>query len=271
MNTHHWSKVRSFLVAGGLALATLLSMAPVAMAATPTNATCLSVAVVPQADVATHGDGVDTYMVTLANRGGALIQGITIDVPITAGYTLTSARFDRENTWVTSLGAGKATIRIEGLRGVDDAVHGTLRFSGPTDSAANALSSRLAAHWRCAKTDYTAYSNAPLYGVQPLSIVGAGAQRTLSSNIFASGEPVTFWYTSPAGISTALVVEEGKLIIESQQDDSDETRIRPAQAADASGAVTITLRVVGIPSGTYTLTAYGNWSGATANALLSIE
>lgn len=272
MNTHRWSKARSLLVVGALALITLLSTAPAALARTETNAACLSVGVVAQADVATHGDGVDTYAVTFTNRGGALIKGVTINVPIAAGYWLADASFDRANTWVTALSPGMATIRVEGLRGENDAVVGTLRFSGPADSATSALTERLMASWSYENSHYSTYSNLPIYGVQRLDValMDAGTQM-VSSDIFAAGEPITFWYTSSAGVSTALVVVDGELALQPAKSDLEEISFRVAQFADADGAVAIPLRLAGVPAGAYTLVAYGNWSGATATAMIYAE
>jgi hypothetical protein len=234
----------------------------------------VSVAITAQADVAVYNDGVDTYVLTVTNQGGSRINLITVDLPITAGYTLASASFDRNNTWVSATSADAVTIRVEGMRGAKDTITGTLRFVGPKSSAANALAERVKATWNTGKDTYTAKSNLPLYGAQPLKIdvtTTAGAPYQLSSDIFAIGEPIIFWYTSAAGVSTELMVVNGMLTLQPAKSDIEDTPYCNHAHPNAEGRMAMPMSVAGINAGTYTLVARGDWSGATATATLTVR
>lgn len=272
MHTHRRSISRYASAIGGAALALFIGAAPVTQAA-PRNPDefFLSVGVAAMADTASRDDGVDTYKLTVTNREGGQVKGITLSVPVAAGYELAGASFSQDDAWVSSRDGGQATIRIEGMAGVGDTVEATLSFTGPAGSATNALTQRATVRWGTSDERSTSQSNLPVYGVQPLTATPTGpAQVGLSGGTFAANEPVTFWYTTAAGASTPLVVVDGVLSVAPAQDDDDDDSPRSFKLADSSGVVAATLSTAGIPAGTYTVAARGGWSDALASATVRV-
>lgn len=234
----------------------------------------LSLTVEAGADTASRADGVDTYTVTMINRGGANVDGISVRVPVAAGYTLTGASFTQDDAWVTRNGAGEATLRFEQLRGIGDTVVATLRFSGPRDAASNALSERVSATWNQNNKDRTITSNQP--GVTSFALGASPAGRAriaFSGDAFAANEPVNFWYTTADGVSVPLVFKDGLLMRQPapDRDDPVEPKYGQALAAGERGALKATLSTAGLPTGAYTFAARGAWSGVTASAPFVVE
>lgn len=266
-------------VAGGLlgvalAAGLLVVPAPASAAEQSGGGSQLSIAVEPLADTASLGDGVDSYRIVVVNRGGGEVKEIDVSVPVSAGYSLAGASFNQSDAWVSALGAGSATVRIEQLRGRDDTLTGTLRFSGPRDAAANALAGRATATWDLDGKAYSIASNLPGASTVALSASAAGASRySFSGGAFASNEPVTFWVTSSSGASTALVLDDGLLIVAppADDDDDDEESFAAYLPASAVGGITVSLETAGLPAGSYTLAARGNWTGTLASAAFQVR
>jgi hypothetical protein len=257
-----------WLVGLGLAAGLTVALgAPQAMAAEAGSQ--VSIILEPQADTGSTTDGVDTYRMVVVNRGGGQVKGLTITMPFAAGYRLASAGFSQPDAWVSKLTDGTATIRVEELRGIDDTVVGTLRFTGTAES--NALSERATAGWGVEGTSYTTRSNVPLPGVHPLTLGSAeGGLRTVSGTTFAAGEPVNFWYTTAAGDSVPLVIVNRVLAPEPTDDDDEEQEYAEYVTANAGGALTSGIDTTALPQGTYTLAARGSWSGVIAAVTLVV-
>lgn len=260
----------------GLALAASLLATPALTLAQKqsTGAGQLSLTVEPQADTASRADGVDTYRVVVVNRGGGTVEDIALSVPFEPGYSLTSASFSQDDAWVARNGERAASIRVEQLRGIGDTVVGTLRFTGPRDAAANALTSRVTATWDKDGEQYTISSSQPGINSSALTAARSGPSRiTFSGGSFASNEPVSFWYTTASGASVPLVVDRGLLIQKPARsvNDDDEKKYGEFLGASEQGTTNATLSIAGLPAGSYTLAARGNWSGVTASAPFIIE
>lgn len=234
----------------------------------------LSLALEPQADTASRTDGVDTYRVVVVNRGGGTVEDIVLSVPFEAGYSLAGASFTQNDAWVAQNSGSAATIRIEQMRGIGDTVVGTLRFTGPRDTAANALTSRVSATWDLNGEEYTITSNQPGLMLSALTASRSGPNRiAFNGGAFASNEPVTFWYTNAAGASVPLVVDRGLLTVQParSQFDEDERKYGEFIAANGQGVTSAVLNIAGLPAGSYTLAARGNWTGVTASAPFVVE
>lgn len=229
----------------------------------------LSIALEAQADTASRSDGVDTYKVVVVNRGGGEVKKVDVALPFGAGYALAEASFTQEDAWVTQKDNGVVNVRIEQLRGQDDTMIGTLRFHGPRDAAANAVKSAATVAWKLDGKAYSLPSNQPA-GANVVTAATVEARVvSFSGTGFVPGEPVTFWYTAANGVSTPLVRDGAKLLVEPadkhNDDDEDEKRYGAFLPANAQGAVVVSFDTAGLPNGAYTLAARGNWSGAVAS------
>lgn len=260
----------------GLALAAGVMLVPAQTFAQKlsTDAPQLSVAIEPQADTATRGDGVDTYKLVVVNRTGGSAEDIVLNVPFQAGYSLSEASLSQNDAWVARSGDGLAQIQVEQMRGIGDRLEATLRFVGPSDAGSNALTSRVSASWNANDEKYSGASNLP--GATNVALTATPTAPTriaFSGGAFATNEPVNFWYTGANGVSIPLVVEDGVLIqkpAKSQFDDG-ERKLGAALAADAQGSVSVSASIAGLPAGSYTLAARGGWSGVTASAPFTVK
>ena len=256
------------LLAAAVAASAIGAASPASAASGLSNQ--LSVTIEPLADTASRDDGVDSYRLVVVNRGGDLAKGITIGLPFAAEYRLAGASFTQSDAWVSRNGAGSAEIRIEEMRGVGDTAVGTLQFASAGAASANAVSSRLTARWSDGEETYSTVSNLPLGGAAlTYSTSGqsdGGLRYSISGTAFAANEPVTFWYTNAAGASTALVVDEGVLVRQpGDDDDEDDEELAAYLPADDQGALATSFSTSGLPAGSYTLAARGNWSGLVAS------
>jgi hypothetical protein len=237
----------------------------------------ISLALAGQADTASRGDGVDTYKFTVINRGGGEVKNLQLSVPIAAGYRLAGASFTQADAWVTANGGSMASITVEQLRGVDDTVVGTLTFVGPADAASNAIAGRITAVWKDGDSKaYSIASNLPgqeamALNASPVSLSGGAPGYSFSGAGFASNEPVTFWYSDAAGASTSLVIDGSLLVRAPAGDDDDEDSYAGYLVVSEQGALSVSLGTTGLPAGTYTLAARGNWSGAVASAAFTVR
>lgn len=260
----------------GLALATSVLAAPALTHAQKqsTGASQISLAIEAQADTASRTDGVDTYRLVVINQGGGTVEDIAVSVPFGAGYSLAGASFNQDDAWVAQTGESSATIKVEQLRGIGDTLVGTLRFVGPRDAAGNALASRVSATWDVNGESYTISSNQPGVTSTGLTASRTGQSRlTFSGGAFASNEPVSFWYTTANGVSVPLVVDKGVLIQKPAKSDNDDDEKKYGEflAANEQGLTSATLSIAGLPAGSYTLAARGNWTGVTASAPFIVQ
>lgn len=233
----------------------------------------LSLTVEAQADTVSRADGVDTYKVTVINRAGGDVDSIALRVPIAAGYSLAGASFNQDDAWVTKNAAGEATLRVERLRGLGDTMVATLRFTGPSDAASNALTQRVSATWSQDDRQRTIASNQPGVVTFALSSSRNGEAITFSGDAFAANEPVSFWYTTSNGVSVPLVFKEGQLVKEParSRNDDEAPQYGKSMAAGEQGALRATLNIADLPAGSYTFAARGDWSGVTASSPFIVE
>jgi hypothetical protein len=270
------NQIRTVVTSGalGLALAASLLAGPTAsFAQGVVKVKQLSVTVEAQADTASRADGVDTYKVTVVNRGGGDMDQVLVHVPIAAGYSLAGASFNQEDGWVSQIGAGEATLRVERMRGLGDTAVATLRFTGPTDAASNALTQRVSATWSQDDKQRTITSNQPGVATFALTSERNAQAITFSGDAFAGNEPVNFWYTTASGESVPLVVKESQLIKEPARIRNDDGTLKYGKSLPAGeqGALRATFNISDLPAGTYTFAARGDWSGVTASAPFVVE
>jgi hypothetical protein len=249
---------RSLQGALGLVLAAGLFVMPHQAAAEEVE---LALTVTPQADTASHTDGVDSYRVEVINQDGGGAKHLKLTIPFAPGYTLASASFEQEGVWVSDIGNGAVTISIDRLEGADSLIVSNLSFTSAGAAAANAITERATV----THEEYSYSSNMPGYGVTALNIAGrSGSLYAFGGGAFAPNESVNFWYTSAAGVSTPLYLDEGRLVRESDDDDDDDETLGGHLIADGAGVISTSFDTSGLPAGSYTLAARGDWTGAVA-------
>jgi hypothetical protein len=267
--------IRRSLLTGAAALA----LAAGALGATPVAAADeanLSVVLIPQTDTASTADGVDSYRVLVTNHGDGEVKQVTVSVPFAAGYSIAGASFDRGGSWVARLGAESLDLRIEQMRGNGDTVSGTLRFASQGPAASNALLERATVTWRGDERATPNASNLPV-SLQAATFSAAalpeGVQgHSFRAAAFASGEPVSLWYTNSAGVSTALVIADGVAIpAYLAEDDDDDQSYGTSLAANGQGELQALVSLPRLSPGTYTLAARGDWSGTIAAASFTVR
>lgn len=272
--------IRRSLLAGSLALAVVaggLGAAPASAATAAAARPDVSVALIPQADTASLADGVDSYRVVVTNHGDADVKRITVSVPFADGYSPDGVSFSRGGAWVAQLGASSLDLRIEQMRGNGDTVSGTLRFVSPGAAPTNALLGRAAVTWGGDERQTRNVSNLPVstHGgtIAAAALPNGDPAFSFRAAAFASGEPVSLWYTSGAGVSTALVVEEGVVFPAppAKGSDDEDKQYGTALSADEQGQLQARLSAAGLAPGTYTLAARGGWSGTVAFATFTVR
>jgi hypothetical protein len=258
------------LIAGGLAAA------PASAAAAETAD--VSVALIPQADTASLADGVDTYRVVVTNHGDADVKQITVSVPFAGGYSAEGASFDRGGAWVAQLGAASLDLRVEQMRGNGDSVSGTLRFVSQGAAPSNALIERATVTWSGDSSRARNLSNLPVSAYAGTVATAAALPNghpaiSFSAAAFASGEPVSLWYTAPSGESTALVTE-GDVAFPmpaKKFSDTEEPTYGTSLAASSQGELLARIDIANLTPGSYTLAARGGWSGTVASATFTVR
>ena len=249
---------RSLQGALGLVLAAGLFAMPHQAAAEEVE---LALTVTPQADTVSRTDGVDSYRVELINHDGGIAKHLKLTIPFAPGYTLASASFDQEGVWVSDIGNGVVTISIDRLEGEASSIVSNLSFTSAGAAATNAITERATV----THEEYRYSSNMPNHGVTALNIAGrSGSLYAFGGGAFAPNEPVNFWYTSAAGVSTPLYLDEGRLVREPEDDDDDEETVGEHLVADGAGVISTSFDISGLSAGTYTLAARGDWTGAVA-------
>lgn len=217
------------------------------------------------------GDTV-TYTISVVNRGEGNAKNARLTLPFDPDQVeLLDAQFSHTGAWVNLLEADYLTIETGRLDSAGGTVTATLRFRVlPGVPAGTHLGERISFTWNDDADNGKGRSNdpglvvagstveQPYYPLAVLPVSGpAGTNRVFSSDIFAPKEPVTFWYNTPTG----QIVELGPI-------DNDEHGI---VIANENGAAGLELPTAGLPPGTYSMVAYGNWTGFTAVGAFQVQ
>ena len=267
--------LRRSLLTGATALALAvgsLGVSPVAAA----NQANVSVVLIPQADTTSIADGVDSYRVVVTNHGDGEVKQVTVSLPFAPGYTLAGASFDRGGSWIARIGAESLDVRVEQMRGNRDTVSGTLRFVSQGAAQNNALRERATVTWRGDERATPNASNLPASfqaaTLSPAALPAGGQGSRFSASAIASDEPVSLWYTSDTGSSTALVIADGVALPASLvEDDDDEQTYGTSLAATSQGELQTLVNLPRLSPGTYTLAARGGWSGTVAAVSFTVR
>ena len=274
--------IRRFLLAGTVILALIAAIfgtTPASALAAFVEEPYLSIVLIPQTDTRSLSDGMDTYRVEVRSHGEIDVRQVTATIPFASGYRFVGASFSRSGTWISRIGENSIDIRIVRVVGDDAKFMATLRFASRDTVMTNAVIDRASVTWPGDMQETPSVSNLPLT-LFPATIAsttealeGEAMTYSFRANTFATGEPVSLWYTSDAGVSVALVTEGDLVFPKPPKDpfDDDEKVYGHSMPADLTGELMGRLKITDIAPGTYTLAARGGWSGVTAFATFTVR
>jgi hypothetical protein len=264
-----------------LLIASLATMALLAGILTPTVAANelseVSVALTPQADTVSLSDGVDTYLVKITSHTSDHARYATARIPFTSEYRLANTSFNRDDIWVSLIGENFVELTVVHLIGNRDYASAMLSFVSQGPATRNALVERATVTWPGDRNMPHNHSNLPVMQqagtLSQLSTLYDGTViRSFRASPFASNEPVNLWYTSEAGVSTALVFEGDMAIIEPRRSENPaEPPLSDSRAANSAGEFQARVKLPNMAAGTYTLVACGGWSGTKAVTTFTVR
>lgn len=202
---------------------------------------------------------VAVYTLTFLNHGPGQALDTTLVMPFDpAALRIIDARFSQPGAWVSNLLRDSLTIRSGEIQSGGGAVVATIRFALAASAQESAtFGAPLAFHWRDPAGGGSGRSNRPVVvddagiATVPLTITpGSGAPQALrlvQSDVFVPGEVVAFWLDTPQG-----------------------TLALGHKAADADGAISVSIDPRSLASGSYTVVAYGHWSALTVRGPLQV-
>ncbi len=228
----------------------------------------------------TEQNGSIVYEIVATNEGKSPAQNTVINVPFDGSkLQLEDVQFSGPNAWVTDTQSGSFSAQILQLSSGGESQIITARFAAlSTLSSGSVLGERLSYRWNDKQGSVSAQSNLPILsdgsGMYALNATPTAAAakttRTFSSGaIFAPGEFVTMWYTTPAGKSVELEVK-GALLVDASSTDSKDNG-GAFVIADANGAVSAQYITEDLAPGKYTMVARGNRTGFVAVASFTVQ
>jgi hypothetical protein len=254
-----------------LLLASVVGVGHVAAAVDPPKAdkADVTVVVVPKTTADAAAAGILTYEIIAMNHGTDWARNTMITVPFAStALKLQDVKFSGQPGWVKQIGAGSFTLQIGRLDNGGGMTMATVRFARlPGAAKTAALSERVSYTWDDATRGGSGQSNIPALIMQPIySLVvepKAGTQEIVfSSDIFAPGEPLTFWCNHPDGSVEAAGVDGSKVTFEYDDEDPYGEYTR----ADGEGVLNIAFSQAELHPGHHTMVVYGNWTGFAAVA-----
>jgi hypothetical protein len=260
-------RVKQALAAGTLAAVVLGGVGSAAAAERPDDKNAdVKIEVLKSADQS----GVLSYSLNLRNEGGGPARDTRVELPFDgAALQLVSTQFSNADAWVTEIGSGGLEISAGKIGSGGGALQATLRFAALKPGAE--LTAPATVRWSDEDEGGHSISNRPnLAGIsQSLSVSAAGADYIFSTDVFAPGEHVTFWYNTPGGAVVAAEIKNGYVIDAASTDEKDNGA--DYVRADENGSVSVRLSTKGLAPGGYTLVARGNSGGLTAVGAFQVK
>lgn len=191
-----------------------------------------------------------TLTVVATNRGHGMAEDTTIMLPLDPTQLhVDDATFSRRGAWVSRLTDTVLTLQTGALAAGGDTVTGTIRLTVLNSATAGGtLDDRLTFTWQDAVVGGRGSSNnlalrvgGPAFSPTLNGGTIVDGRITFSSAIFAPSEPVGFWYNTPDNRAVGVATIK----------------------ANADGTVSMIVDVRNLPSGTYSMVAYGHWTTFT--------
>jgi hypothetical protein len=227
------------------------------------------VAKAPEAD-----QNILSYQIVAANHSEMYARNVTITVPFKgAALKLASVQFSGGDAWVQTQETNAFVYRIEGLH-KDHPITATVRFTklatAPKDIA---LTERATFTWSVQGRKDSGKSNIPLalmpyYSMDVTAFATKdGTTQRFAGNVFAPGEPVSFWCNMPDGEIHGLLIRNGPNAVLAHKVTTEQKRSHSyveAIRTNLDGAMTIDFPTEDLTPGYYSIVAYGQWSGLQA-------
>jgi hypothetical protein len=219
------------------------------------------------------------YDVIATNRGHTWAKDTTITLPFNpAALKLFDTQFSGNAGWIKEVKSNSLVINIPRLD-ASGKTTATLRFSKLAPDAA--LTERAAFTWSDGIKGGSGSTNLPQAVAKPfypmgMSQVAGAATPTMQfgSDLFAPGEPVSFWCNMPDSEIHELLIGSGADVwLEHRVSDKekDEHTFGDYMRADGNGAFTVNFAEEGLTPGSYSVVAYGHWTGLTAVAPFELK
>ncbi|NNJ11858.1 VWA domain-containing protein [Chloroflexales bacterium ZM16-3] len=224
----------------------------------------VSVTITSEPNVTIGTSEIFTLTITATNNGKGDADDTEITLPFDPNLvSVLDATFSRGSGWVSQLNSDSIVMNTGHLDANGDSVSATVRFEVNASAAVGeTIRSQADFTWSDKASGGSGTTNAtyltvsdgstsvPFFALEVTPFNGpAGTTHDFRGTFFAPGEPVAFWYDTPAGDS----VEVGRV------------------TADSNGVAETSLDTSGLPPGTYTMVAYGIWSHITAVGVFQVE
>lgn len=267
---------------GIFALVLLLSGAGTAQAAnTPANKVdmhaYMSVVILPKS--APDADNL-VYDIVVTNHGDTYSRNVKVTLPFdTAALTLKEVVFSGGPGWSVNGLANPYVFHIDRLF-KNHPTTATVTFARVQGAPKVVLTERAAYTWTLRSTTYKGQSNRPmtLQAIYSLGVDGVstsdGPTARFTGDIFAPGEPLTFWCNMPDGAVHALKIRNNSVAVMDEKLSRSEQRAHHFTSfinANDLGGMQLDLPVKNLGAGAYSIVAHGNWSGLNAIGEFMIE
>jgi len=264
---HTLTRIKQAMVAGTLAAMVLGGVGSAAAAERSDDKNAdVKIVVLKSADQG----GVLSYNLDLRNEGGGPAHDTRVDLPFdSAALQLVSTDFSKPDAWVTAIGPNGLEISAGKIGSGGGALHATLRFAALRAGAE--LTAPATVRWSDEDEGGHSISNRPDVGgaLQALSVRAEGGDYVFSTNVFAPGEHITFWYNTPDGKVVAAEIKNGYVIDAASTDEKDNGA--DYARADNTGGVSVRLATKNLAPGGYTLVARGNSGGLIAAGVFEVK
>lgn len=231
----------------------------------------VSLAIVPKA---IEGDqNLLAYDVVAANHSDIFARNVTITVPFDSTVLkVMDVKFSGGPAWLQKQDTSGLVFSIERLH-MDHPTTATLTFAKlPHAPQGAGLTERAIAKWTVLGRSDSAKSNLPIALQQyyPMSVTSydgvEGLTQRFAVNFFVPGEPVTFWCNMPGGEIHGMKIRTGGAVLDHKLSTGEKKAHSFVNAirADENGIMSIDMPAQDLGPGTYSIVAYGNWSGLTA-------
>lgn len=272
MNT---SQFKRWVSVGGVAVVLGLAGVTGAGAAAGQAGKGTTVRVILQQTAAADSNGVMTYVVQAVNTGGNPARNLRITVPFDgSALRPMDATFKPSAAWVSNVSDGALTIQTDKVAS-DSTFESTVRFQALPGHHSAALTERLTFRWSDGDSSKSGVSNDPdlttgaVAASNGLVVEEVNGSYVFSSSSFAPGEPVVFWYNTPAGDVVSTEIKDSVIVDARFTDEKEEGAA--FVSANADGAVRVPLRTKDLVPGVYTMVARGDDSGITVTGVFTIH
>lgn len=214
------------------------------------------------------------YDIVATNHRETYARNVAITVPFKSTVLkLVDVQFSGGPAWIETKEPGKLVYRIDGLHR-NHPTTATVRFAKLADAPKDVgLTERVSFAWTVQGKSSSGKSNLPMplkpyYSLDVSALTTSeGMTERFGGSIFAPDEPITFWCNMPNGEVHALLISTQDTPVLAHELSKDEKKAHgfvEAIRADGDGAMSIDFPVAKLTPGSYSIVAYGQWTGLQA-------